>query len=63
MALIWIGLMYSTYAALPLIVTDMPSSESGRLVPEKSDEVHDRDELPNPLPAIETNPPDAMAGW
>jgi hypothetical protein len=44
------------------IVTDPPSSEMGRLPPEKSEDVHAREELPKPVPAIETNPPDALAG-
>src|ERR1700730_18169328 len=62
MALIWVGLMYSTYAGWPFIVTDTPSNAVGRLLPEKSDEVHEREELVKPVPTIETNPPDAIAG-
>src|ERR1035441_2047621 len=63
MALTCVGLMYSTFAGLPLIVTEIPSSEVGRLLPEKSDEVQERVELPKPVPMMETNPPDAITGW
>src|ERR1039458_3134741 len=62
-ALIWLGLMYSTKAGLPLIVTDTPSSLTGRLPAEKSDDVQDREAVANPVPTIETNPPDEIAGW
>lgn len=69
MALICVGLMYSTNAGLPLIVTERPSSAIGRLLPENFDEVQEREELVKPVPTMETKPPDGRArqtvkeGW
>ena len=36
-ALIWFGLMYEMYAGVPLMRTETPSNETGRLPPAKSD--------------------------
>src|SRR5580658_7807264 len=61
--LICVGLMYSTKADLPSIVTLTPSSETGRLLPVKSEVCQTRVSLARSVPWIITQEPDSIAGW
>ena len=61
--MIWVGLIYETYAGLPFTVTETPSRCVGSLLSRKSLPVQDRVVADKFAPKMEIHAPGEMPGW